>query len=103
MWIHARHGILRLSRLGITLAVCICAGLGASVVATPSYATTAPGDVHAQTLLIDQADREAFGIKEVRWVEASGPTPAYAHPSCTTLGHGADPLGCFAEVFGTGF
>ncbi len=85
MRIHARYGILGLSRLGITLAACVCIALGTAMIATPSYAATAPGDVHTHTPLIDRADREAFGIKEVRWVEASGSAPPYAFI-----------LGCFA-------
>ncbi len=85
MRIHARHGMLGLSRLGITLAACVCTALGTATAATPSDAATAPGDVHTQTLLIGQADREAFGIKEVRWVEGSGLTPGFAYT-----------LGCFA-------
>lgn len=39
---------------------------------------SAGGEVRAQTLLIDEEDRVAFGIKEVRWVEASGSVPAHA-------------------------
>ena len=84
MRIHARHGIVGLSRLGITLAACVCTALGTATAATPSDAATAPGDVHTQTLLIGQSDREAFGIKEVRWVEGSGLT-GFAYI-----------LGCFA-------
>lgn len=56
----------------------LSASLGAAGLVSPSYATD-PGEIQAKTLLIDDADREAFGIKEVRWVEASGSTPAHAY------------------------
>jgi hypothetical protein len=58
--------------------VLVLAVLGAVTLAVPSHAA-ALGNIRAQTLLIDEADGESFGIKEVRWVEASGSTPAYGY------------------------
>lgn len=43
----------------------------------PGHAT-ASGEVRAQTLAIEEGDRAPFGIKEVRWVEATGSVPAHA-------------------------
>lgn len=65
-------------RLRIALAVCVSAALGPVALVAPSHATVR-GGIEAKTLLIAEADREAFGIKEVRWVEASGSIPAHAY------------------------
>jgi pimeloyl-ACP methyl ester carboxylesterase len=77
MAIRRPRGISGLYRFAIALGVAVCALLGSVLLAATAHAT-APGEVRAQTLLIDDADRAAFGIKEVRWVEASGSVPAHA-------------------------
>lgn len=56
------------------LALAVIAGIGAG----PAYTLDYPREIRAQTLGIDEEDRAAFGIKEVRWVQASGSVPGHA-------------------------
>ncbi|HEV3473528.1 MAG TPA: hypothetical protein VG408_10070 [Actinomycetota bacterium] len=56
----------------------VCAVIGAALLAAPSHATV-PGEIEAKTYLIEEADRAKFGIKEIRWVPASGSAPAHAY------------------------